>query len=156
MTQKIKKSRGIAIAQKNESSRNFFQKTFILLAILGFISFGFKAKAQTFTIATNNTTSSCTWVVHVWDASSIQIIQYTVGPGGYTLNSCVTGVPDHITVTRSFLGCNTILFGSSGTFTYTAVTPSCCNSSITCAGGNGNGLCGTGDTGDVTILVEIL
>lgn len=146
MTQKIKKSRGIAIAQKNESSRNFFQKTFILFAILAFTSFGFKAKAQTITVDTYNSSgTSCDWIIDIQDVFNNSLASFTsYGSGGVLVhNGCFTigtPIPDHVVVTK---GACTATFNSSGggTFTYSSVAPSCvppatsCATSIDCAGG---------------------
>ena len=59
---------------ENTNTRNFFQKTFILLAILAFTSFGFKAKAQSYTVTVNNNTiGTCSWRVLILDNSNVII-----------------------------------------------------------------------------------
>jgi len=142
---------------ENTNKRNFFQKIFILLAILAFTSFGFKVKAQTFTVAVDNS-SSCTWTIRVYDNTStlLNTTPYVSNGGSnYVLFGCDNGVPDYITVSKPGLGCTTITFGSAGLFPYTSITPPCCNPTMTCAGGNGNGFCSPG-TGDIHILIQIL
>ena len=162
MTQKMKKSRGIAIAQKNESSRNFFQKTFILFAILAFTSFGFKARAQNEIDITVYNCSGCSWIINAYDASSNVI---WTSPSITSTCSTVTynclnqgggaAVLDHITVT----GCGNVYpFGSGGVFSYSQNTSVCCGSSIDCAGGAGTNSstfpCGPG-TG-TNLLIQML
>ncbi len=146
---------------ENTNTRNFFKKKILVLAVLAFTSFGFKAKAQTFTIDVVNTTTTlpCTWTITVYDNASPPNVLATYScpsTGGSVIKGCGTGVPDYITLSKP--GCTTIPFGSGGSFPYTAVTPSCtsCTSSITCAGGFGTGICTPPPaSGDVHLLVEI-
>ena len=81
---------------ENTNTRNFFQKTFILLAILAFTSFGFKAKAQQAHLTVNNnlgSPSGCDWRVYFYDASSTLL--YTsilVTSGNILYAGCVSWV----------------------------------------------------------------
>jgi hypothetical protein len=70
---------------ENTNTRNFFQKTFILLAILAFTSFGFKAKAQNqyVFIVTNNAPSGCDWQIVAVDING-NIYPYISSGGGTT------------------------------------------------------------------------
>jgi len=125
-----------------QSCRAIFSlKTVILLAVLAFTSFGFKAKAQNeIDITVVNCSSSCTWIVTAYDASSNVIWTSSIGPSclAVTYNCLNQGILapalDYIIVS----GCsNTYLFGSGGIFSYSQHSSVCCSSSIYCAGSLG-------------------
>ena len=146
---------------ENTNTRNFFQKIFILLAILAFTSFGFKAKAQNFTVAVDLQNTNCTtgWSIDVYDNSPTPVLLFTVSPISTGLNTygCYpySGSIGFIKVLRS--GCTTLTFGNLGSFPYTSSSPSCCSATVTCAGGGGNGFCTPPlGLGDVHLLVQIL
>jgi hypothetical protein len=70
-------------------SRNLFQKTFILLAILAFTSFGFKAKAQAqLEYRWDNTATTCDWDVNVYDNSLNLLFTFTMTAGNSLGPTC--------------------------------------------------------------------
>ena len=139
----------------NTRNRNFFQKTFILLAILAFTSFGFKAKAQNNAIDIDNQ-SSCTWVIKACDGSSTQIgFTISIPPGQHNVYCRNGATLNYIEVQDAGAGCTKITFGSG--FPHTIVTPSCgvppCSTSIDCSGGGPTTLCGGGLGSQFVILI---
>ncbi len=129
---------------ENTNKRNFFQKTVILLAILVFTSFGFKAKAQNEIDITVCNSSGCTWTVKAYDAGSNLIWSSgpisSTSPCNLVVFSCLNQgllapALDHITVTGC--GGTSYIFGSGGTFSYSQISPVCCGTSIDCAGSSG-------------------
>ncbi len=142
------------------NTRNFFQKTFILLAILAFTSFGFKAKAQqtTFTV-TNNAPLGCNWLVILVDNSGTHLNSFvSYGSSGTTHTVCYGSYTvDHIAMSYASGGCMGYNFGSSGLFPYTSVSPSCFSTStIDCVGVTTTVNCGAvPPVGDYTITINI-
>lgn len=144
------------IQNSNTRNRNFFHKTFILLAILAFTSFGFKVKAQQAFLEVNNNLGAplgCNWKVVLFDNSSNRLDSLTVNAGGHPAGcrSWLGGAVDHIWVTD---GTCTVIFGSGGIFNYTSYAPPCsgsCSISIDCSGGTPS-ICGSTYP---TILVQI-
>ncbi len=126
---------------KNLNTRNcnFFQKTFILLAILTFTSFGFKAKAQAWTFAiTNNAPSGCDWLIILADNTGGSLDTFTTfgGSGLVTFGCKFPGLTfDNIAMVNKGGNCMGYTFGSGAVFPYTAVIPSCTWPTITCATG---------------------
>ena len=129
---------------ENTNARNFFQKTFILLAILAFSSFGFKAKAQqnVWYDVTNTATAGCNWTIRTYDNASVQIDVFTV-IGGATYSGCRTlsGIIDYIVV--EYNGLCYLWFGSGnlgggGSWSYNSYLSPCggstCSSSVDCVG----------------------
>ena len=110
------------------NTRNLFQKTFILLAVLAFTSFGFKAKAQTTTLTiTSNVGLLDDWMVVFVDANGNWLNQYYCqGGSGLVFTNCITTAAiDHITMHYIPGGCSAYSFGSGASWPYTAVLPSC-------------------------------
>jgi hypothetical protein len=146
------------------NTRNLFQKTFILIAILTLTSFGFKAKAQTITVDTYNSTGLlCDWTIDIQDAfnNSLTSVTSAGGSGLFSYNCITIGtpIPFYVIVTR---GTCTATFTSSGggNFTYSSVSPSCvppstsCAATIDCAGGaQSSPNCPT--LGDYHLLIQI-
>ena len=145
---------------ENTNTRNFFQKTFILLAILAFTSFGFKAKAQywTFTV-TNNAPSGCNWLVVLADGSGAYLNSFTSlgGSGTVTFGCFGSYSVDNIAVSYAGGGCMGFTFGSLGSFPYTSYLTTCCGaSSINCQGGATTINCAaTPPVGDYNITLNI-
>ena len=140
---------------ENTNTRNFFQKTFILLAILAFTSFGFKAKAQTLHFTVNNTAPfGCSWTIRVLDAFSVDLVTPFTSNGNsgvQLLQNCVSfsGTPAEIRVTRGL--CTVSFFAP---FTFTTFAPPCtgsCSTSIDCSGSTPS-ICGGGATDWVFVM----
>ncbi len=138
---------------ENTNTRNLFQKTFILLAILTLSSICSSAQTMHFTV-NNSASTGCDWTVRVLDGSNIDIITpytSTGGSGVVLVASCVTGVPNEVRVTR---GLCTVSFYAP--FTFTTYAPPCtgsCSASIDCAGSNPS-ICG-GGANDWAIILQI-
>ncbi len=146
---------------ENTNTRNFFQKTVILLAILAFSSFGFKAKAQLkFDIDVNNT-GGCTMQVKAYDSGGNLLDSIQCTSGSITNSGCITSglvTVNRIDITRA--SCTTISFyatsTTSGVINYSSVLANCLGCSytaMTCAGSGGGTQCG--GTNDFHYLVEI-
>ncbi len=124
---------------ENTNTRNFFQKTFILLAVLAFTSFGFKAKAQIYSLTVNNTVlGTCSWTIYCLDASNtvVETVNSTASSTSYSL---ICQNFQSIAIVDNAGNCQGYTFGSSGSFPYTAVIPTCgggssCSSGINCQG----------------------
>ena len=145
----------------NTNTRNFFQKTFIVLAILAFSSWGFKAKAQNYTFTINNTTSgTCTWTIYLINAGNV--INTITSSATSTINTACQGWIDEIAIVDNSGGCQGYTFGSFGSFPYTAVIPSCtppttsCSTGINCQGVANIVNCSpTPPIGDVVVTLNI-
>ncbi len=74
---------------ENTNARKFFQKAFILLAILAFTGIGFKTKAQNFTVDVDLQNTNCTngWSIDVYDNSPTPVFLFTASPISTGLNS---------------------------------------------------------------------
>ncbi len=140
----------------NTRNQNFFQKTFILLAILTFTSFGFKAKAQQVHLDVDNT-SSCNWDVNVYSGL---ILKYSTTVNASTrltgAAGCVTwstGLMDRVTVTNGI--CTLTFNASGGIFPYTNYVSPCsgttCSSSVDGSGSQS----GTGCAVDGFMIIRI-
>ena len=147
---------------ENTNTRNFFQKSFILLAILSFTSFGFKAKAQLKYDVRVNNTSSCKFLIKTFDGGGNFLDSFTSFGLTNQIYGCFTSglvTVNQIDVSRS--GCSVSFYATSttsGVINYASSPPSCpipCASilSITCAGGGGGTHCG--GTNDFHYLIEI-
>lgn len=163
MKRLIQKTSSTDMAQ-NIGKRNFFQKTVILLAILAFTSFGFKAKAQTYYTVTvnNNAPTGCDWTIRLVDANSNVVGTLNSSGGGSTVYSICTLNVDNIAIVYNSGGCQGYTFGSLGSFPYTSVTPACtppavsCSSSIDCQGVAAISNCGaTPNIGDIVVTINI-
>ena len=141
----------------NTNTRNFFQKTFILLAILTFTSFGFKAKAQQFHTDVqffNNTSSGCDWVVEGFSLLTSKFSQNVFSPStSQVYQTWSTGLLDRITITDGT--CVLTFTASAGVFPVTTYTSPC--SGTTCAisiSGSGS-QSGSGCAVDGYIIIQI-
>jgi len=157
----ISKNQTVATKIAQSCRAIFSLKTIILLAVLAFTSFGFKAMAQNFTVNVNlqNTTCTTGWSIDVYDNSPTPVYLFSVSSISTGLNfyGCYpySGTIGLIKVLRA--GCTTLDFGSGGTFPFTSSSPVCCSATVTCSGGAGNGFCTPPlGLGDVHLLVEIL
>ena len=149
---------------ENTNTRNFFQKTFILLAILAFTSFGFKAKAQSYTVTVNNNTiGTCSWRVLILDNSNVIIdsIISTASSILYNPTGCNANIAS-IVISDMSGNCQGYTFGSGGSFPYTAVIPQCsfpkvsCSSGINCQGVTSLPSCGsTPPIGSTVVTINI-
>ena len=161
---KTKSTNPTKIGEKT-NTRNFFQKTFILFAILAFTGFTTKSYGQPpFDIDVYNN-GGCTMTITAFDASSNVLYTGTHG-AGLTNSGCITPFPigaivNTIVISRPF--CSPITFTAttttSGTITYSLVGASCggCSyTSMTCAGGGGGSQCTGSGSSDFHYLVEIL
>ncbi len=145
------------------NTRNFFQKTFILLAVLAFTSFGFRAKAQIMFDYDVNNQTMCSYDIKVYDSGGNQLgTTHTSGASsGVTNKACFTSglvtvnridITRNLCLTESFYATST----TSGVITYTSITPASCTScsiQMTCAGSGGGTHCG--GTNDFHYLIEI-
>ncbi len=160
---KTKSTHPTKIGEKT-NTRNLFQKSFILLAILAFTSFGFKAKAQTFsTNVTNNAGLLCNWMIIISDASNNVLATYTSNGGsGLRTFGCDNGTPAEIVMTYTGGGCASYIFtGSSGIFLFQSVTPTCtppatsCSTGITVQSSAATSTCPSPKVGDYVITINI-
>ena len=144
------------------NTRNFFQKTFILLAVLAFTSFGFKAKAQqqfhTDVQFFGSSASGCDWVVEGWVGARLtpEFSTTVLSPLPLTGSAgCqgANGIIDRITLTRGT--CVLTFLASAGVFPYTNYLTPC--SGTTCAVSiNGSGSqSGSGCAADGFIIIQI-
>jgi hypothetical protein len=156
---KTKSTNPTTIGEKT-NTRNLFQKTFILLAVLAFTIFGFKANAQrwTFTV-TNNAPSGCNWLVVLADGSGGYLNSFTSNGGSGTVTFGCFGpfAVDNIAVSYTGGGCMGFTFGSGGSFPYTSYLTTCCGAtSIDCQGGTTTRNCSaTPPVGDYNITINI-
>ncbi len=145
----------------NTRNQNFFQKTIVVLAILAFTSFGFKAKAQQFHTDVQffgSTASGCDWVVEGWVGARL-IPEFSITASsplpitGSAGCQTVNGIIDRITVTRG--GCVLTFVASGGNFAYTNYVSPC--SGTTCAVSiNGSGSqSGSGCAANGFIIIQI-
>ena len=156
---KTKSTHPTKIGEKT-NTRNLFQKSFILLAILAFTSFGFKAKAQTTTLTiTNNAPIFSDWLIVFCEANGNPITTYTsYGGSGLTNTNCIsTLLIDHFTIHYIPGGCIGYIFGSGASWPYTAVLPSCGGTtSIDVQGGAATQNCAASPPiGDYNITINI-
>lgn len=101
--------------------RNFFQKTFVLLAILVSTGFSFNASAQKYRVTFVNNTS-CTFTISGID-NSINTIWSFIVPSG-TTTGCRDYVTDDIaTIDVSRWGCSTASFSLIGGWSETLNNP---------------------------------
>lgn len=149
--------------KKDNGKRNFFQKTVILLAILAFTGFGFKAKAQTKISLDVDNQTNCTWIVKCYDGSLTPVLlaSWTVGPGHPTPQCFTPGVlttTSYITVTDwPSPTCTTLTFTSPYTNSTQSTScggppPVCSTGSVNCSGGTTGILC-SGGPNDFFIIV---
>ncbi len=125
---------------ENTNTRNFFQKTFILLAILAFSSFGFKATAQTSANLDIVNNSGCDYNVRAYNGSTL-LGTVTVIAGQSSSTNCITGNVTKIEVEDVNSSCAIMTFLKSGLiFPYTSITPTGCTcptSAVDCIGSAG-------------------
>ena len=142
--------------------RNFFQKTFILLAILAFTSFGFKAKAQNQIDYDVNNQGGCDVTVKAYDFWGLQLYSISCLSGFLTNSTCFNKSTTVYRIAIIRPGCTTVSFyatsSTSGVITYSSVSASCSSpctySTMTCAG-SGGGTSGGGPN-DFHYLIELL
>jgi hypothetical protein len=160
---KTKTTNPTKIGEKT-NTRNFFQKTFIVLAVLTFIGLASKSHAQIQFDYNVNNLSSCDFIIKVYDSGGNQLGTnfLSLASSGITNKSCFTSglvTVNRIDITR--VGCTTESFfattTTSGVITYSSIIPITCNPScsinMTCAGGGGGTQCG--GTNDFHYLIEI-
>jgi hypothetical protein len=140
------------------NTRNFFQKTFILLAVLAFTSFGFKAKAQQYVfIVTNTAPTGCDWLI-VADDSMGNIYPFISYGGTSGRFGCYPNIKFY---TMTYLGGGCMgyqFYPVAGVYPFTSYISTCCGSSRTIdsqsTGATSN--CGSIPlSGDVNILLNI-
>jgi hypothetical protein len=143
----------------NTRNQNFFQKSFILLAILAFTSFGFKAKAQqqfhTDVQFFGSTSSGCDWVIKGYSGSGLPKFTGNISsPTPYQIcQSWSSGLLDRITISDGT--CVLTFTASGGVFPLTTYTSPC--SGTTCAisiSGSGS-QSGSGCAADGFIIIQI-
>jgi hypothetical protein len=146
------------------NTRNFFQKSFILLAILAFTSWGTEAIGQTLIDFNVNNQANCDYVIKLYNGGGVQLgTSFTsTGGAGMQNKACFNtslGTVNRIEVSR--LGCSPESFyatsTTSGEITYVSKAPTtciltCC-AQMTCAGSGGGTQCG--GSNDYHYLIEL-
>jgi hypothetical protein len=132
----------------NTKNQNFFQKIIVVLAILAFTSFGFKAKAQQFHTDVQffgSTSSGCDWVIKGYSGLFLEFSTTTTSPNVSQVCQAPSGLVDRITLTNGI--CVLTFNAVGGVFPSTTYTSPCsgttCALSISGSGNQSGSGCGT-------------